>query len=86
MREGNLNSRTTPQGSPPEAVRDRASLDARLTTGYGRILDFKFPSRSAPPSKQCPILTRLASRKVGISDCGRDAITERHGADITGPR
>jgi len=26
MREGNLNSRTTPQGSPPEAVRFRASL------------------------------------------------------------
>jgi hypothetical protein len=37
MREGNLNSRTTPQGSPPEAVL--------------RILDFKFPPRSAPPSK-----------------------------------
>jgi len=39
-------------GSPPKAAPHGAPLDAPLATGYGRIPDFKFPSRSAPPSKQ----------------------------------
>jgi hypothetical protein len=55
MREGNLNSRTTPQGSPPEAARHSPSCSTGvLSDALWRILDFKFPSRSAPPSKQWP--------------------------------
>ena len=50
MREGNLNWGTFPAGVAAGGA--PSALDARLTTGCGRIPDFKFPSRSAPPSKQ----------------------------------
>ena len=44
MRE-NFNSRDRPERPPLEAGAQGASGDARLSTGYARILDLKFLSR-----------------------------------------
>jgi hypothetical protein len=61
MREGNLKSRTTPQGSPPEAVRHSPSCSTGvLSDALWRILDFKLPLALRSAKQTITLRTRPA--------------------------
>ena len=88
VREGNLNSRTTPQGSPPKAVRSARSLDFKIPLALRSAKQTMTPSslipysthtsRRAPPSPACWGRGREAPDGVWPAASGQVGLHYRH--------